>query len=76
MLRTLTATIWRESEGFVSLCSELDIASQGDTVEEARENLREAVELFFEGADPNEIADRLNPEVYITPMEVEVGAFA
>lgn len=76
MLRTLTATIWREDEGFVSLCSELDIASQGDTVEEARGNLREAVELFFETAHPNEIADRLNLEVYITPMEVEVGAFA
>jgi len=76
MLRTLTATIWRENEGYVSLCSELDIASQGDTVEEARGNLREAVELFFETAHPNEIADRLNPEVYITPMEVEVGALA
>lgn len=76
MLKTLTATIWREDGGYVSLCSELDIASQGDTVEEARRNLREAVELFFETAHPNEVSDRLNSEVYITPMEVEVGAFA
>lgn len=76
MLKTLTATIWREDDGYVSLCSELDIASQGDTVEEARGNLREAVELFFETAHPNEVSDRLNSEVYITPMEVEVGAFA
>lgn len=44
MLRTLTATIWREDDGYVSHCSELDIASQGDTIEEAKVNLREAVE--------------------------------
>lgn len=58
MTRTLTATIWREGDGFVSLCSELDIASQGNTVEEARSNLKEAVELFFETAHSDEIASR------------------
>ncbi len=62
MTKTITATILREADGYVSLCSELDIASQGDTVEEARENLREAVELFFETAHPNEIAQRLNSD--------------
>lgn len=76
MRRTLTATIWREGDGYVSLCPELDIASQGETVEEARSNLQEAVELFFEVAHPNEIGERLNPEVYVTPMEVEFGAIA
>ncbi len=76
MLKTITATILRETDGYVSLCSELDIASQGDTVEEARENLREAVELFFETAHPNEIAQRLSSEIYITPLEVEVGQIA
>jgi predicted RNase H-like HicB family nuclease len=76
MRKTLTATIWREDDGFVSLCTELDIASQGETVEEARANLREAVELFFETAHPNEIAERLNAEVYITPLEVEIGQAA
>lgn len=76
MVKTLTATIWRENDGYVSLCSELDIASQGDSVENARNNLREAVEVFFEAAPPNENADRLNSEVYISPMEVEVGALA
>ncbi len=60
MLKTLTATILREENGYVSICSELDIASQGETVEEARENLREAVELFYETAHPNEVAQRLN----------------
>jgi len=76
MLKTITATILREGNGFVSICSELDIASQGDTVEEARKNLREAVELFFETAHPNEIAHRLNSEIYITPLEVEIGQIA
>lgn len=76
MTRTLTATIWREDDGFVSLCSELDIASQGDTIEDARDNLREAVELFFDTAHSNEIASRLNSEVYITQLEVEVEAAA
>ncbi|MCY7347014.1 MAG: type II toxin-antitoxin system HicB family antitoxin [Pyrinomonadaceae bacterium] len=76
MLKTLTATILREDDGFVSVCSELDIASQGDTVEEARNNLREAVELFFQSAHPNEIAQRLNSEIYITPLEVEIGQTA
>jgi len=73
MTRTLTATIWREDGGYVSLCSELDIASQGDTVEEARRNLKEAVELFFETAHPDEVAQRLNSEIYIAPLEVVVG---
>jgi predicted RNase H-like HicB family nuclease len=76
MQRTLTATIWRENDGYVSLCPELDIASQGDTVEEARNNLREAVELFFEAADPKEVSARMSSELYISPMEVEVGAIA
>jgi predicted RNase H-like HicB family nuclease len=76
MTRTLTATIWREDDGFVALCSELDIASQGDTVEEARSNLKEAVELFFETAPPDEIANRLNAEIYVTPLEVTIGEAA
>lgn len=51
MTRQLTAIIEREGEGFVSLCPELDIASQGDTIPEAKANLHEALELFFEVAD-------------------------
>ena len=57
----------------MSLCPELDIASQGDTIEEARENLQEAVELFFETASPSELQTRLHDEVYITHVEVSVG---
>ncbi|MFH7245161.1 MAG: type II toxin-antitoxin system HicB family antitoxin [Spirulina sp.] len=59
-----TAVIEREEEGYVSLCPELDIASQGDTVEEARANLIEAIELFFEVADPSEFSNRLKSEVF------------
>lgn len=55
----LTILIQRESGGYVSLCPELDIASQGDTVEQARDNLREALELFFESASPEEVKNRL-----------------
>jgi predicted RNase H-like HicB family nuclease len=57
----------------VALCPELDIASQGDSVEEARKNLAEAVELFFETADPTEIQQRLHPEVFVTQLQVTVG---
>ena len=73
MKKQLTAIIEREGRGYVSLCPELDIASQGDTIEEARNNLREAVELFFENASPNEIQTRLHDEVYVTQLEVSVG---
>jgi predicted RNase H-like HicB family nuclease len=76
MTRTLTVTIWREGDGYVSLCPELDIASQGDTVEEARANLQEAVDLFFEAADASEVTERLRPEMYVTSMEVNVGEAA
>ncbi len=54
----LTVLIEREGDGFTSLCPELDIASQGDTVEEARSNLQEAVELFFEHASRQETSKR------------------
>lgn len=69
----LTAVIEREGTGYVSLCPELDIASQGATVEEARANLREAVELFFEAADPSEVDRRLHSEVYVTRLDVVRG---
>jgi predicted RNase H-like HicB family nuclease len=73
MLRQFTAIIERDGDGFTSLCSQLDIASQGRTVEEARTNLIEALELFFEVADPAEIQDQLRSEVFVTNLEVAVG---
>lgn len=59
MSKRLTAVIRREGDGYVALCRELDIASQGDSIEEARTNLHEALELFFECALPKEIEERL-----------------
>ena len=71
--RNFTAIIEREGDRYVSLCPELDIASQGETVEEARQNLAEALELFFEHASQPEIKERLHNEVFITRLEVAVG---
>ncbi len=68
-----TAVIYQEDDGYVSLCPELDVASQGDTLEEARANLREAVELFLECASPAEIAERRHSPAYTTTLEVKVG---
>lgn len=72
-LQRMTAIIEREDDGFVSLCPELDIASQGATIEEARANLVEALTLFFETASPSEVARRLHGEVFVTQIEVPVG---
>ena len=69
----LTAIIEREGDGFVSLCPELDIASQGSSIEEARANLVEALSLFFETADPSEVARRFRSEIFVTQVEVPVG---
>ena len=69
----LTAIIEREGAEYVSICPELDIASQGATIEKARDNLQEAIELFFETADSSEIATRLHDEVFVTRLEVAVG---
>ena len=55
MTRQLTAIIEREGDGYVAFCPELDIASQGDTVPQARANLQEALELFFETASSQEV---------------------
>ncbi len=73
MRKQLTAIIERENDGYVSLCPELDIASQGDSIEDARNNLKETLELFFEAASPNEIQQRLHEEVYVTRLEIAVG---
>ena len=69
-----TVMIEREGDGYVSLCPELDIASQGESVEGAKLNLKEAIELFFEVADASEIQLRLSNELFITSLEVDLGA--
>ena len=73
MTRQLTAIIEKEGNGYVALCPEIDVASQGGTIDEARRNLQEALELFFETASPEEIKERTHNEVYITQVEVAIG---
>jgi len=70
---TYTGIIEREGDLYVALCPELDVASQGTTVEEATANLREAVELFLESASPEEIRQRLHTEVFVTRFEAAHG---
>jgi predicted RNase H-like HicB family nuclease len=72
-LRRLTEIMLREDDGYVSLCPELDIASQGETVEEACANLIEAPAFFFEAASPAEVDHRLHTAVLVTQIEVPVG---
>ncbi|MCY3770301.1 MAG: type II toxin-antitoxin system HicB family antitoxin [Gammaproteobacteria bacterium] len=73
MNKRLTAIVEREEGGYVALCPEVDIASQGESVAEARDNLIEALTLFFEVAPPDEIDRRLHGEIYVTQVEVAVG---
>jgi predicted RNase H-like HicB family nuclease len=73
MTQSFTALLQREGDAFVALCPELDVVSQGGTVEEAESNLREAVELFLETASETEIKERLHAQVYVTRIEVTRG---
>lgn len=68
-----TAILEKEGDLYVALCPELDVASQGNTVEEATVNLKEAVELFLECADPEEIEQRQHGEVFVTRFEAAYG---
>jgi len=68
-----TAVIERDDDWYIALCPELDIASQGKSVEEARRNLIEAIELFFEAASPSEIRERTRSEVFVTQVGVSLA---
>jgi predicted RNase H-like HicB family nuclease len=70
--RRVTAIIEREGDGYVALCPELDVASQGDSLENARMNLVEALTLFFETADASEIQQRFHSDL-LAQVEVPVG---
>ncbi|MDA1014609.1 MAG: type II toxin-antitoxin system HicB family antitoxin [Planctomycetota bacterium] len=70
---TCSAVVEKEDDTFVSLCPELDVASQGETVEAAVANLKEAVELFLEHAADSEVAERLQSQVYFTRFEATHG---
>lgn len=67
MKREFAAAVWREKNWYVSQCLELDIASQGETEEEALANLKEALELYFE-------PPQATRPPKLRKVEVEVGA--
>ena len=72
MARYMTAIVAREEGGYSAMCPEVDVASQGATVAEARDNLAEALTLFFETAPEEEVDRRLRNEVYVTSVEIAV----
>ena len=67
---SFTAIVERERDEFASLCPELDVASQGRTVGEAVDHLKEAVELLLECADPSEVERRRRDGKFVTRFEV------
>jgi predicted RNase H-like HicB family nuclease len=71
-IKELTAIIEKEGDGYVALCPELDVASEGDTIEEARANLIEALELFYETASTEEIKQRFHEEVLVTRVQENI----
>ena len=68
--RQLTAIIEREGDDYVALCPALDIASQGSSIEQARANLKEALEMFFETADPAELGMRVGSDLFVTHVDI------
>ena len=72
-MRSYTAIVEKDGEVYVALCPEFDVVSQGASIEQATANLKAAVELFLECADPQEIAKRQHGEVYVTRFEAVHG---
>ena len=68
-----TAIIEREGNLYVALCPELDVASQGTSIENALDNLKEAVALFLETADPSEMKTRRREHVFVTQFQAADG---
>lgn len=73
MTKSMTMIIEREDDSYVAVCPSVDVASQGDTIEQARANLKEALELFFETASEAEIEERLHSEIYVSQLEVAIA---
>jgi predicted RNase H-like HicB family nuclease len=67
MKQQFTASVWHEDDWYVAQCLEVDVASQGETEEEALANLREALQLYFEPPTPT-----VTP--HVRTLEVEIGA--
>ena len=69
---TFSSVVWKENDKYVSWCPDLDIASQGKTIEEALNNLKEAIELYFEDEDAQIPTETSQP--ILTTVSVEIHA--
>ena len=69
---TFSSVVWMEEDLYVAWCPDLDIASQGKSVEEALDNLKEAIELYFE--DEDAIIPEERPTPIVTTLSVEAHA--
>ncbi len=63
-----TALIHKEDGAYVSFCPELDVSSQGTTIEDAKSNLKEAIDLFLEHASEEEKQRRIHSEMFVTTV--------
>ncbi len=70
MSKTLTAIITEEDGGFVALNPDTDVASQGDTLDEALANLREALELYFEETAADVAPDSVQHATFLTTVTI------
>lgn len=73
MLKQLTVVLEKEDDAYIAFCPEVDVTSQGESLEEAKANLQEALELFFETASPEEVDTRFHGDVFVTSIGVAVG---
>jgi predicted RNase H-like HicB family nuclease len=67
MKRTFTASVTQEDDWYIAQCLEVDVASQGETAEEALANLGEALSLYFTPPVATALPN-------LRPLEVEIGA--
>ncbi len=68
MERTITASVWREGNWYVAQALDVDIASQGESVDDALANLREALELYFAPPRPEP-----TPQLHHLNIEIAAG---
>lgn len=73
MSKRLNAVITREGKFFVAHCVELGVVSQGESIEQAQANLREAVELYIESFGTDDLPDGQG-EIVLYPLEVAISA--
>ncbi|NIT36684.1 MAG: type II toxin-antitoxin system HicB family antitoxin [candidate division Zixibacteria bacterium] len=72
MVKKFTAVITKEAKWYVAHCLELGVVSQGETLEEARANLQEAVELYIESFGDEGVPEG-SPGAYVYQLEAEVS---